>query len=137
MVSGELYYGGQTYFRTRIPRWENRSIIGPQRSDPGNLGERDFSGEFIISTFHKHEQLDFNKPVFVPRDDDFDIFSFGYNHDEATLERSSGFKEYSVAATKWELKLNPGTYNIDMIEDIRVIILHNAANRTEATAPAP
>ncbi len=137
VVSGELYCGGQTYFRTRIPRWEDRSIIGPQRSDPDNLGERDFGGEFIISTFHKHEQLDFNKPVFKPKDHDFDIISFGYNQDESSLERSSAFKEYSVAATKWELKFNKGSYNIDRIEDIRVIILHNAANRTEATAPAP
>ncbi|MFT4639428.1 MAG: hypothetical protein ACI8T1_002753, partial [Verrucomicrobiales bacterium] len=146
-VTGSLFYGGETYFRTRIPRWEVVSTesvpgsgvfdlnIGPTRLDPGNVESIDFKTEFIVSTFRKFFQPNFNKPIFVADDQDFDSFNFGYNQPKANLVRADGFKEYSVAATKWLLKIDAGQYQIDRIQDIELYIEHNAANRTKPIAP--
>jgi hypothetical protein len=83
-IGGFIVYGGESYFRTRIPRFEDTSIAGPNRSDPANLQNFDFTGEFIISRFRRPVQLDFNKPVFSMRDTAIDPLKIGYNEESAS-----------------------------------------------------
>ena len=148
--SGSLRYAGNTFFRTRVPPCWTRApgnVAGGDAFDP----EKDFPGEFIISPFRYYQDTNFTGI--------FDLFDFqeatatkmaysgvSANDDTAVENRviaeNNGFlrrdfKERSVAATRWTLRINPGQVDISQLEDIELIINHKTYTRPQITCPAP
>ena len=152
IVNGAAGYGGLTIFRTRVVPCAGIFDRLTQNSAATQVnGEYiDLPGEFFVQPyrFYQSENLD---NVFQVRDENTATGpSFAYSGRTA---RASGadptqedilggtfqindFRELSVAATRWSLKINanqpnlPGqVVDIDKIEDIELIIRHRASSR--------
>lgn len=135
--TGRLTYGGNTFFRTRVPVRPNRTTAPTLTGTEAFNADLDFPGEFIVSPFRFYQDTNFTGVFEV-----FDVqnvtgMKFAYSKDSANNETvltrltAGGFgfmrqelKERSVAATRWQLRIDSGQYTIDQIEDIELVIRH-------------
>lgn len=132
--SGSLTYGGQTFFRTRIPPCPDRSVNLP-------AGEvQDIPGEFLTAPFRFFSSANYDN-VFVSQDTQTSPITAAYTG--ATAKSPTGeeilgetyqvnaFNQRSVAATRWRLILiaPPGGWDLSKITDIELIVRHNSSIR--------
>lgn len=131
---GSLTYGGQTFFRTRVPPCPDRSVDLPG-------GEvLDIPGEFLSAPFRFYSSPTYNN-VFVSQDTQTTSITVAYTG--ATAKSPTGgeilnetyqinaFNQRSVAATRWRLILKPksGGWDLSKINDIELIVRHNSSDR--------
>jgi hypothetical protein len=134
---GSLIYGGNTFQRTRRPLRADRT-----RPPTGNGVVRDIAGEFTTAPFRYWESNNFDN-LFVPRDRQPTSIAIAYSgasaRNNTTGEdvlgdtfRNVAFAQRSVAATGWELIINPGQgVDVNKIVDIELIIRHRYSDRAQ------
>lgn len=143
-VNGRLFYGGNTFFRTRIAVCPNRE------EGSGFDATRDFPGELIAAPyrFFQGDPGTGNFEIRNEQEVDIVMAESGLQADtnaafravltdanEAGGFRENGLNELSVAATRWALEINQGQVSIDEIVDIEILILHRFIERPEIDCP--
>ena len=139
-VNGRLFYGGNTFFRTRVavcPNREEGSIFDPVRDFPGELIAAPYrffqgdpgTGNFEIRNEQEVDVVMAESALFADTNAAFRAVLTDAN--EAGGFRENGLNELSVAATRWALEINQGQVNIDEIDDIEILFLHRFIERPE------
>jgi hypothetical protein len=143
--NGRITYGGNTFFRTRVPICPDRTPAATAPGDPIYSPDTDFGSEFVIQPFRFYEDTNFTGTFELKSFQNISGMKFAYsgasaNDNVAVLDRvlnpSFSFlrkelKERSVAATRWEIRINNGQLDIDDILDIELIIQHNSYQRAQ------
>lgn len=149
-IGGALTYGGQTFFRTRIPPCPDRSVNLPPGSADG-VTPTDLPGEFMTAPFRFYSSASYNN-VFASTDSQTQNLTASYlgttakgiSGDETIGQtyQFNSFNQYSVAATRWRLSLFPplfsphsGVWDINQFKDIELIIKHKSSNRLAPLCP--
>ena len=137
-IGGGLTYGGQMFFRTRIPPCPNRSVYVDNNDDV-----KDLPGEFFTSPFRFFFSQNYDN-AFTSRDTQLASISMAYTGSTAispTGEEILGstfqindFNQRSVATTRLELTLFNGSVDINKIKDIEIIVRHNSSARVAPLA---
>lgn len=137
---GSLVYAGNTFFRTRVP-------VCPDRSTPDAFNSlTDFSGEFVVAPFRFFQDTNFTGVFETLNTQDVDMKFASSQLSSRTdgnlrtflANSSNGFRdttlsERSVAATRWELRINPGQIAIENIKDIEIVFEHTSVRRPQIT----
>jgi len=128
---GSLTYGGQTFFRTRIPPCPDRSVA---------TTALDLPGEFLTAPFRFYNSPNYDN-VFVSQDTQTASITAAYTGATArsgtgeeilgTTYQINSFNQRSVAATRWRLTLfaPPTGWNITKLKDIELIVRHHSSAR--------
>lgn len=143
---GRITYAGNTFFRTRVPICPDRTTASTVASSSSFDASKDFGSEFVVQPFRYYQDTNFTGV--------FDLFNvqnvtgmkFAYSADsannQAVLNRISDpffaffrqdLKERSVAATRWQLRIDANEVLVDDIIDIELIIRHNRHPRPQIT----
>ena len=144
--SGRLTYGGNTYFRTRVPLCPDRTVAQTATAGDGFDPQHDFSGELIVSPFRFYQDTTFNGVFELLDIQNTPSLKIAYSADSANnptvearlLDPTKGFlradfKERSVAATHWILRINSGEVDLSKIQDVELVIKHLAYPRPQIT----
>jgi hypothetical protein len=137
--AGAITYGGQTFFRTRIPPCPDRSVRLPSGS-PNGVIPTDLPGEFLTAPFRFYNSPNFDN-AFLSQDTQTVNITAAYTG--ATARSPTGeeilgftyqvnaFNQRSVAATRWRLTLfAPLTgWDVTKIKDIELIVRHHSSGR--------
>ncbi len=137
-IAGGLTYGGQMFFRTRIPPCPNRSVYA-ELDDV-----KDIPGEFFTAPFRFFFSQNYDN-AFTSRDRQTASIGMAYTGSTAispTGEEILGstfqindFNQRSVATTRLELTLFSGSLNLARIRDIEIIVRHHSSGRTAPVCP--
>jgi hypothetical protein len=126
---GSLTYGGQMFFRTRVPPCLDRSV---------NVTALDIPGEFITAPFRYYFSVQYNN-LFTFQDSQTQSIPIAYTG--ATAVSPSGeeilgstyqvnsFNQRSVATSALTLTVFAGQVDINKIKDIEIIIRHHSSSR--------
>ena len=145
--SGRIVYGGNTYYRTRVPVCPNREV-GDATGTPFDR-TTDFSSEFLIRPFRFFQDTQFDGQFEVFDRQNVGSMKFSYSGDSANNPtvlnailgselsqagfRRGDLQERSVAATRWDLQLNQ--IDINQLLDIELIIEHVYTPRPQISCP--
>ncbi len=134
-VPGGLTYGGQMFFRTRIPPCPDRTVV---------TNALDLPGEFFTAPFRYYTSANYNNAFTFT---DTQTASIGMAYTGATAISPTGeeilgstfqindFNQRSVATSRLELTLFAGTLDINKINDIEIIVRHSSSARLAPTCP--
>lgn len=141
--AGALSYGGQTFFRTRIPPCPDRSVHLPAGT-PDGITPTDLPGEFFTAPFRYYASANYNN-IFTSQDTQNQSITAAYtgaSAKSATGEEILGstyqinsFNQRSVAATRWRLTLfaPPAGWDVSKLKDIEIIVRHHSSARLAPT----
>ena len=144
-VAGSISYGGQTFFRTRIPPCPNRSVNLPAGSADG-LTPTEVPGEFVTAPFQLFYSKNYNN-LFLSRDTQNQSVTVAYTGATAksptggeilgNTYQNNSFNQRSVAATRWRLTLfaPPTGWDVTKFKDIEIIVNHASSDRLDPTCP--
>ena len=128
-IGAGLTYGGQMFFRTRIPPCPNRSVI------PNGL---DLPGEFFTAPFRYYTSPNYDN-AFTSADTQTASIGMAYTGSTArspTGEEILGstfqindFNQRSVATSRLELTLFAGSVDLNKVKDIEIIVRHSSSAR--------
>ncbi len=134
-VGGGLRYGGQMFFRTRIPPCPDRRVV---------TSSVDLPGEFLTAPFRFYSSPTYNN-AFTSTDTQSASVVMAYTGSSAksnTGEELLGstfqindFNQRSVATSRLELTLLAGSVDINKIKDIELIIRHSSSARLAPACP--
>ncbi|MDB4451850.1 hypothetical protein N9129_01415 [Akkermansiaceae bacterium] len=146
--TGRITYGGNTFFRTRVPICPDRTPANTVSSSDSFDANKDFGSEFVVQPFRFYQDTNFTGVFELFDVQNVTNMKFAYSADSANNstvldrisdERFSFFrrdlKERSVAATRWQLRINANQVDLNNLEDIELIIRHNAFPRPQITCP--
>ena len=152
--SGSMRYGGNTFFRTRVPPCWTRAQGNVISDGSAFDATKDFPGEFIVAPVRFYQDTNFTGIFDVSNEVDMTSVKIAYTGDSAQTNtavlaaivadlpgagssgyRRTDFKERSVAATRWTLRINTGQVDISKLEDIEIIIQHKAYTRPKISCP--
>jgi hypothetical protein len=131
-IGGNLTYGGQTFFRTRIPPCPDRTV--------GSSTE-DIPGEFVTTPFRYYDSPTYNN-VFVSANAQTQNITAAYTGTTAKSPTGeeilaqtyqiNAFNQRSVAATRWRLTLiaPPTGWDVSKIKDIELLVRHRSSARS-------
>jgi hypothetical protein len=134
-VPGGLTYGGQMFFRTRIPPCPDRTVVS---------SALDLPGEFFTAPFRYYTSATYNNAF---TSTDTQTASIGMAYTGATAISPTGeeilgstfqindFNQRSVATSRMELTLFAGTLDINKVKDIELIFRHSSSARLAPTCP--
>jgi hypothetical protein len=134
-VPGGLTYGGQMFFRTRIPPCPDRTVV---------TNALDLPGEFFTAPFRYYTSANYNNAF---TSTDTQTASIGMAYTGATAISPTGeeilgstfqindFNQRSVATSRLELTLFAGTLDINKINDIEIIVRHSSSARLAPICP--
>lgn len=139
-LSGNLTYGGTTYFHTRVPPRGDRTVAG--------LAADDAPGELLVAPFRYWVSPNFDLN-FVPESEQTPSIAVAYNQSSAVVQvghqitdnlggsfQVNAFVGRSIAATGWKLSvplINNNAFIVDVntIEDIEIIIAYKHSDRVK------
>lgn len=144
--NGRITYGGNTFFRTRVPVCPDRTTATTTGGDASFNSRTDFGSEFIMQPFRFYQNTEFDGSFRFFSVQNIPSMKFAYTGASAKsttvlnniINPNLAFfrpelKERSVAATRWEITLNSGQVNLDHIIDIEFIIQFQAYARAQIT----
>lgn len=132
-IGAGLSYGGQMFFRTRIPPCPNRSVTS---------NGLDLPGEFFTAPFRYYTSPTYDNAF---TSTDTQTASIGMAYTGSTARSSTGeeilgstfqindFNQRSVATSRMELTLFAGSVDINKIKDIEIIVRHSSSARLAPT----
>lgn len=139
--AGALSYGGQTFFRTRIPPCSDRSVQ-LSAGTPDGITPTDIPGEFFTACFRYYASANYNN-VFTSQDTQNQSITVAYTGASAksptgeeilgSTYQINSFNQRSVAATRWRLTLfaPPAGWDVSRLKDIEIIVRHHSSARLE------
>ena len=140
---GRFTYGGNTFFRTRVPVRQDRLTAVTTTSSESYDADEDFGGEYIVAPSRFYQDTSFTGVFSLFEVQATPTTAFAYSNDSAAIDskildrlkdttfpyRRTSLKERSVAATRWELRINSGQVVIANLKDIEIIIQQVAYER--------
>lgn len=142
--SGRITYAGNTFFRTRVPVRPDRSVAATVVASEAFDAEKDFGSEFIITPLRFFQDTSFTGVFDLFEVQNVTAMKFAYSADSANndtvLDRltdntfgflRSDLKERSVAATRWQLRINSNQVNVANITDIELVVRQIAYPRPQ------
>jgi hypothetical protein len=128
-LAGSLSYGGQMFFRTRIPPCLDRST---------QTSSLDIPGEFFTAPFRYYFSVEYNN-LFTSQDSQTPSVPIAYTGASAVSPSGeeilgstfqiNSFNQRSVATTSLVLTLFAGQVDVQKIKDIELIVRHHSSAR--------
>ncbi len=141
---GRLIYGGNTFFRTRVPVHPDRNTAVTTSSGEAFDSRKDFGSEFIVAPFRFFQDTNFTGAFDLFDVQNINSMKLAYSRDSANTQsvldrltdtsfgfRRNDFKERSVAATRWQLIINANQVNLADLQDVELVIRHIAYPRPQ------
>lgn len=158
-IDGSMTYGGNTFFRKRVPPYPDRSPVQIKNASDATIPSTenssqqitrvDLPGEFDINPFRYFQNTDPKTRIFETFDQkDATSLEFIFSSQSAEtpaveqkITLTNGFqirdfKELSVATTRLILNIDANQFRIEDLLDIEIVVQHRAYTRPQLKLPS-